>query len=211
MTTQEIAKKVIADIETKAESERYELIPNEVIQVIKSEYGYYDITVFEKGTDNLIGSFGTDDTTTENLISALDFIIKSKTFKTGKMVLITSDEEIKVVEYSGLKSMQKAVNGYIEMVGTVDMFGIDIDSFCNEEFLIQESDECKKVNAITSLIAKHRIMGNTIFIANEYAFGNSYTRGLNDEEVDKIVKRFNDIKANNKDTIKLLHTVHDMI
>lgn len=204
MTTKEIAEKMIADIQKKNntnsygefESDWYEIMPKKFVKITDEE-GFYSVSIFteESKRDNIPYDVEeTNGTSIGEVISALDYLVKKETFKTGKMVVITSDGKISTADYTGLESMQQAVGGYIERFYS-GKIGTAIDGFCNEEFLFINTEECKRVNVISSALSNNVICGTAIFVG--YESRNGDTRGLNEQETEKLIQTFKKIKEGN--------------
>ena len=137
----------------------------------------------------------------------------------GKMFQLTSDDEIKITDYTGYDSLSHAVNGMIELVAEIELpvrgldeYGkfknVNFDIYCNEEFLYMEGDEFNKANALTMAMIDHDLIrGNTVLIPIDTKTGANY--GLSEDEADYVHKLLSSYKKEFKNKIKKIHTIKD--
>lgn len=112
-----------------------------------------------------------------------------------KMIILTPDDGIKLSDYENYTSLQKAVNGNFEHCFSFDLpvdpvlcngaVSIPCDLYCNEEFLIDSSEEFNKINAVASLIMSDErrfseIRGNVALLPSTDDGGN---RGFKYQEI----------------------------
>ena len=98
-----------------------------------------------------------------------------------KIIVIKPDDTIDLQDYTDYKSLQQAVNGMIEHFHSdklpIDPTQVDpmaaniksslpVDLFCNEEFLVNDSEEFDKINAVASLLSGQEIRGNVAMVVN---------------------------------------------
>lgn len=105
----------------------------------------------------------------------------------GKMIVIKPDDTIELADYNGYESLSEAVGGggMIEYFHSTDLpvlpslahgkETLPVDFICNEEFLIDDSEEFNKINAVASLLSGKEIRGNVIMLVNN---GNGENRGF---------------------------------
>lgn len=138
-----------------------------------------------------------------------------------KIIVVTSDEKIETVDYTDFISIQRAVNGSFELFATSQMavdkdIILDICLFCNEEFLIDDSEEFDKINAFGTLLSGKEIRGNVAILIDTLNCDNRGFESLensNNEEalcecsiVKKILEQF---IFDNKEKVKKLHDKYD--
>lgn len=107
-----------------------------------------------------------------------------------KIIVITPNDTIELQDYTDYKSLQQAVNGMIERFHSdrlpIGAGGLKIDLFCNEEFLLIESEEFNKVNAVASLMSGQEIRGNvavTVYAGDGESRGFEYKEAMIDGEM----------------------------
>lgn len=113
---------------------------------------------------------------------------------TEKIIVLTPDDTIELVDYNDYKSLQGAVNGMIELFHRdklpIDPTEVDpmaaniksslpVDLFCNEEFLVNDSEEFDKINAVASLLSGQEIRGNVAMVVDA---GGGENRGFEYKE-----------------------------
>lgn len=93
-----------------------------------------------------------------------------------KIIVIKPDDTIELADYDGYKSLKKTVNGLIErfdsfalpidptLIGKKAVTKLSVSLYCNEEFLISDSKEFDKINAVASLISNQEIRGNVAMV-----------------------------------------------
>lgn len=91
--------------------------------------------------------------------------------KKGKQIIITPNEEVKTVDYTGYESIRDGVNGSIERCGSLDidtpLGSLKTDLYCNDSFLISDKEEFNKINAVASLFTGQEIRGDVVLLVNE--------------------------------------------
>ena len=75
-----------------------------------------------------------------------------------KILIVTNDEKIEMMDYTDYQSIQKAVNGSFQLLAVTKIgvnpiyshgkYYLDVCLFCNENFLIDDDEEFDKINAI---------------------------------------------------------------
>ena len=105
----------------------------------------------------------------------------------GKMIVIKPDDTISLADYNGYESLSEGVGGggMIEYFHTTDLpvmpamahgkETLSVDLVCNEEFLIDGSEEFDRINAVASLLSGQEIRGNVLMIVNN---GDGSNRGF---------------------------------
>ena len=91
-----------------------------------------------------------------------------------KILIVTNDEKIEMMDYTDYQSIQKAVNGSFQLL-TVTKIGVnpiyshgnnylDVCLFCNENFLIDDDEEFDKINAFGTVLTGQEIRGNVAIL-----------------------------------------------
>ncbi len=80
------------------------------------------------------------------------------------LIIITPDDTVMTADYDGLKSLQKAVDGYIELFGKVTFPHNNLTTlfYCNEDFRFTHNGEFCKVNALATSLTKIPVYGNVV-------------------------------------------------
>ena len=115
----------------------------------------------------------------------------------GKLIIITSDDDIKLRDYEDYQSIQEGVGGGLfERICTEFMLPVDpvlchgaseicCDMYCNEEFFYRSDNEFQKANAVSMLITgQPHIRGNVVLIPSDPETGNNRGFEYFEEEVD---------------------------
>lgn len=103
------------------------------------------------------------------------------------IIVVKASDEIQILPYTGLESLQKAVGGYIEHFHTTKIVcgdkKVSVHFLCDEEFLIKNDVETYDINAFASMLSANTILGNIVITAVD---GNGETRGFmgNPNDVD---------------------------
>lgn len=107
-----------------------------------------------------------------------------------KIIVIKPDDTIALADYTGYETLRDTVNGAIEnfhstalpvspvLVPNTDH--LDITLFCNDAFLISDSREFDKVNAVASILSGKEIRGNVAVVVD---VGGGETRGFEYKEI----------------------------
>jgi hypothetical protein len=122
------------------------------------------------------------------------------------LIQITSDEKINICEHTGLKSLQKNVDGYIETVGTMDFKSLRLVVFADEEALYKYKQPQLSFNVLVSIMYGRSIYGNCV-ITNVDDDGEE--KGLSKEEADEIVSLLKLKIEKLKPHIKEYHSKYD--
>lgn len=97
-----------------------------------------------------------------------------------KIIVIKPDDTIELADYDGYKSLSKTVNGMITCFHRLDLpvdpveinpfvsgpTKLSVDLYCNDEFLIDDSKEFDKINAVASLMSNQEIRGNVAMVVD---------------------------------------------
>lgn len=124
---------------------------------------------------------------------------------TGKLIVITPDDTIETKDYVSYESISDAVNGSfehlhsmrpedadlqysinvpIEPILSVDgKSEVPVDLFCNDEFLVDSSEEFDKINAVASQLLGQEIRGNVVALVYE---GGGENRGFEYKEYTEV-------------------------
>ena len=94
----------------------------------------------------------------------------------GKIIIIKPDDTITSSDYTGYQSLSDAVNGMIEHFHSTELpvepslahgqETLPVDLYCNEEFMLIDSEEFNKVNAFASLLTGQEIRGNVAMVVD---------------------------------------------
>ena len=122
------------------------------------------------------------------------------------LIQITSDEKINICEHTGLKALQKNVDGYIETVGTMDFKSLGLVVFADEEALFKNKQPQLSFNILVSTMFGHPIYGNCV-ITNVDDDGEE--KGLSKEDADEIVSLLKSKIEELKSLIKEYHSKYD--
>ena len=91
-----------------------------------------------------------------------------------KILIVTNDEKIEMMDYTDYQSIQKAVNGSFQLLAVTKIgvnpiyshgkYYLDVCLFCNENFLIDDDEEFDKINAFGSALTGQEIRGNVAIL-----------------------------------------------
>lgn len=132
----------------------------------------------------------------------------------NKLVILTTDDTMKTVDYKGYDTINEAVGGFIEHIGnlpnTSDTF---ISFYCNEEFMLKNDEQFDKFNALAYLICDNIIYGNVAVIVDpdyEQCDDGSVTeRGLTEEEINLLKTYVQSVINDSKVKPDELHKQYD--
>lgn len=104
-----------------------------------------------------------------------------------KQVVITADDEVKIMDYTGYESMSKGVDGGIEHFYTMEVPKMivpegKIDMWCDESFL--NNSKKTRINAICSALSQEVIYGDvvlTVYCGNGESRGFEYVEEVNED------------------------------
>lgn len=97
-----------------------------------------------------------------------------------KIIVIKPDDTIELADYDGYESLSKTVNGMITCFHRLDLpvdpveinpsvsgpTKLNVDLYCNDEFLIDDSKEFDKINAVAFLMSNQEIRGNVAMVVD---------------------------------------------
>lgn len=132
----------------------------------------------------------------------------------SKLVVLTINDTIETVDYTGYDSINNVVGGFIEHFWDLPNTSDTLFSFyCNEEFMLKNDEQLNKFNASAYLICNKRIYGSVAVLVNpNYEKCNdpdAIERGLTEEEVNTF-KNYVQTLINNSDiTLDELHKQYD--
>lgn len=132
----------------------------------------------------------------------------------SKLVILTINDTVETVDYTGYDSINNAVGGYIEhfwdISNTSDTF---FSFFCNEEFMLKNDEQFNKFNVLAYLICNKIIYGNVaVLVDPDYEKcddPNVAERGLTEEEVNTFKTYVQNAVNNSDTTLDELHTQYD--
>lgn len=133
----------------------------------------------------------------------------------SKLIILTTNDTVKVVDYRGYDTISEAVNGYIEHFWdipnkTKDTF---LSFYCNEEFMLKNDKPFDKFNAIAYLICNEIIYGDVAVIVDpdyEKFDDDSVTeRGLTNDEVDFFNNYIQELISHSDISVDELHKEYD--
>lgn len=114
-----------------------------------------------------------------------NFYIKKGKYIMNKIIVLTSNDTIETADYTNYCSIQAVVGGNIEFfhstkIPVMSMFAhgesvLPVTMYCNEEFLIDESEDFNKLNAVASLISGQEIRGKVAILVDT---GDGENRGF---------------------------------
>ena len=96
-----------------------------------------------------------------------------------KLIIITPEDTLKLVDYNGYDTIHEAVDGIYEHffsddipvvngIGTNGGNSVKCSFFCNEEFLIRDDEQFDKINALATLLSGQEIRGNVALTVDYY-------------------------------------------
>lgn len=106
-----------------------------------------------------------------------------------KLLVITSNDEIKMMDYNDYESTREAVEGGIELLTTIPVAPFvsptgEVDIWCNEEFTYLSTDSCNKINIMGTLLRNtDEVVYGNIAVTVKMPFGES--RGFEYEEIEE--------------------------
>ena len=132
----------------------------------------------------------------------------------SKILVITNDEKVRTEEYHNFRDIQTAVSGGFEIFGNLQ-FNLHKDSklpanlllHCNDEFLLIDSKEFDRINAVTCLIDNGSLIYGDVSVLIDAGEGES--RGFTDEEVTAFTEWLNNIMQKNHSVLKKIHEEYD--
>ena len=128
------------------------------------------------------------------------------------IIILTGTDKIKTAEFTGLKSIQTAVDGYIETC--VSNYPVTLPTtkeeirvvvFCNEEALLRNDDKMLKFNALNCLAFNTTVYGDVAVLIDN---GDGTERGFTDDETNDMLDILHTIKIN-LELLKGTHRVFD--
>ena len=108
-----------------------------------------------------------------------------------KAIILTSDDKIQCATYTDGGTLYELIDGFPEDCGSqiIPVFPemtegrkeLEVNIYCNSEYVLSDSDKYDKINAVASLIAEREIRGEAVLLVNESA---GEKRGFLSEEND---------------------------
>jgi len=104
-----------------------------------------------------------------------------------KLLVVTSNDEIKMMDYDNFESTREAVEGLSERLTTLPVAPFvcstgEVDIWCNEEYTYLSTESCNKINVMGTLLYGDSVYGN-IAVTVKLPFGE--TRGFEYEEIEE--------------------------
>ncbi len=104
-----------------------------------------------------------------------------------RMIILTPDDEVKSDVFEKGEDLFEAVNGFTARLCSVNLpCGINeivnCDVYCNDCFLIDESKEFDKLNAVASALFKQEVRGNVVILPREGLDNNRGFEYIENEE-----------------------------
>lgn len=132
----------------------------------------------------------------------------------SKLVILTINDTVETIDYTGYDSINNAVGGFIEhfwdFPNTSDTF---FSFFCNEEFMLKNDEQFNKFNALAYLICNKIIYGNVaVLVDPDYEKCDdldAVERGLTEEEVNTFEIYVQTLVNNTDTTLDELHKQYD--
>lgn len=131
------------------------------------------------------------------------------------IIVITPDDRITTVNYNGYNSLRETVDGYIERFHGMELdFSpphlegkniLEVNFYCNEEFLISDDEQFDKVNAVASLISGQETRGSVAIIVYD-GEERGFQQGRETNVMEKMLESY---VEGNKEKIANLHKEFD--
>ena len=127
-------------------------------------------------------------------------------------VTLTADDEVIKTEYSGLRSLQSAVGGYIEFFSqkmfNINGFYYTVVFYCDEEYMIKNSGKHIRSNAIASLLSGVRVYGSVALMPVD---GDDDTKGYSEEQCGIFIEELKRFVESSKMKLLEYHRLNDGI
>lgn len=130
----------------------------------------------------------------------------------NNIIIMKNDEQVTTAEYADYKDIQKAVGGMIECYEHIDFCKangekIHIICWCNEEYLLIDSEEMNRINAGAFLLNEEAVIyGDVAFLIDK---GGGEERGFTPEETEEFVSFVKKILNDNSHLVHLIHSRFD--
>ncbi|MDE6834846.1 MAG: hypothetical protein K2J39_11470 [Ruminococcus sp.] len=129
----------------------------------------------------------------------------------GSIIIIRNNEQVVTADYADYKDIQKAVGDLAEHFLTMDFDSekgetFQIIGFCNEEYLLIDSEETNIVNAGAFLLNEQIVYGNIAFLIDK---GNGEERGFTKAEEKKFVNTVTALIKSNAGVVSMVHNRYD--
>lgn len=129
----------------------------------------------------------------------------------GSIIIIRNNEQVVTADYADYKDIQKAVGGLAEHFLTMELDNekgetFQVIGFCNEEYLLIDSEETNIVNAGAFLLNGQIVYGNIAFLIDK---GNGEERGFTKAEEKKFVNAVTALIKSNVRVVSMVHNRYD--
>ena len=129
----------------------------------------------------------------------------------GSIIIIRNNEQVVTADYADYKDIQKAVGGLAEHFLTMKFDNekgktLQVIGFCNEEYLLIDSEETNIVNAGAFLLNEQIVYGNIAFLIDK---GNGEERGFTKAEEKKFVNTVTALIKSNSGVVSMVHMRYD--
>ena len=129
----------------------------------------------------------------------------------GSIIIIRNNEQVVTADYADYKDIQKAVGGLAEHFLTMEFDNekgktLQVIGFCNEEYLLIDSEETNIVNAGAFLLNGQIVYGNIAFLIDK---GNGEERGFTTAEENRFVNTVTDLLTSNSGVVSMVHMRYD--
>ena len=108
---------------------------------------------------------------------------------TPMMLVITSNDEVMTVPYTGEASLRETIYGYPEIVGSESVYvdpkfangseEIPVMTYCSRDMIVSHDERFDRINAAASLLMEREVRGNLAILVDR---GEGLVRGFQYEE-----------------------------